>query len=359
MPLETNGTSKRHSLMKWVVRNRTWLFSGIGVFLLSGLLRIVFQSTDSHSPTRPDAGNVPGVVEVDHDQGKEVIENGAETKILLADYTKLFDSYLYYFVNSLKPDAVEHVIGDSIVKALVASIVSVNSRGEIHLSVVPRNYAGLFEDQLKFSDFRDAVPPPDGSERWEYGKSPVDERYDQIRGEVRANLRSYFSDRRRLESFYRAKKNLVRETINDVVPLALRSGFISEIDRVIESFQLVLDPGYRRTFEDFLTAERRYIGERYGYVSDDDMAGNFHNAYDEHDGPVSSIYHNYAKTLQEKSAAHAQEEKLAEVRKILFARSPNAKAAAFAYRRYLEGGEELVEGYVAILKDLRVSVFAD
>lgn len=104
-----------------------------------------------------------------------------------------------------------------------------------------------------------------------------------------------------------------------------------------------------------MAAERRYIGERYGYGLDD-RASNFQNTYNEHDGPLSSIY---ANALQEKSPAHAQEEELTGARKILFARSPNAKVAAFAYRRYLEGGEELVEGYVAILRDLKVSVFAD
>jgi hypothetical protein len=348
-----SGASRGQLIMKWVARNKTWLFSGIGVFLLSGLLKIASQSTDSPSPARPDPVDVPRVVEEDRD--KKVNVDDAENKIFLADYTKLFDGYLYYFVNSLKPNSVEHVIGDDLLKEMVARTISVNSHGDLHLTVSPVSHARIFGDQLKIFDFRDAVPPPDGRDEWEYGKNPVDERYYQIRDQISENLRTYFSDRRRLESFYRAKKHLAREAIREAIPIAFRSKFVGEIDRVIESFQVVLDPVYRRTFEGYLAAERRYIGERYGFGSDD-IASNFHNTYNEHDRPVRFIY--FA-AVQEKSPAHAQEEELAEARKILFARSPNAKVAAFAYRRYLEGGEELVEGYVAILRDLKVSVFAD
>lgn len=199
MPLEVNDASRGQLTMKWIVRNRTWLFSGIGVFLLSGLLKIASQSADSPSPARHDPVDVPRVVEEDRD--KEVSVADAETKVFLADYTKLFDGYLYYFVSSLKPNSVEHVIGDDIMRNMIARTISVNSHGDFHLTVNPVNHASFFRDQLKFSDFRDAVPPPGGRDEWDYGKNPVDERYYQIRDQIRENLRTYFSDRRRLESF--------------------------------------------------------------------------------------------------------------------------------------------------------------
>jgi hypothetical protein len=304
------------------------------------------------------------VVETGHSKDNERSGDGGKIKIPLDNYTKLFDGYLYYFANSLKPDSVEHVIGDSLVKKMVAATVSVNGLGEINLSVSPWNYASLFREQLKFFEFREAIPPPAGRKEWDSysdDQNPIDQLYYQIGDQVRANLRSYFSDRRRLESFYRTKKHLIREVVREKVPLTLRSRFISEIDRVIGSFQVVLKPGYRRTFDSYLDVERRYIAERYGDVPEKEMTIYFQNIYDQHNGPVKSIYPTFSERdrVQERPVGRAQEEKLAAARKALFDQSPNAKAAAFAYRRYLEGGEELVEGYIAILKDLRNSVFVD
>jgi hypothetical protein len=363
MSSDIDKTSRGPLMIKWVARNRAWLFSGIGVFLLSGLLKVIFQSTGSPSLTQPDALDVPKVVEAVHGNSSG-LTSGDEvaSKVPLDDYTKLFDGYAFYFVNSLKPNSVEYIVGDDIVKEVVGSTISVNAFGELHLSVRPMNYASLFRDQLRFFEFRDAVPPPSGRKEWgTYSDNPIDQLYQKIGSQVRANLRSYFSDRRRLESFYRAKKPLIREAIREGVPLALRSRFIGELDQVIESFQVVLKPSYRGVFEGYLDVERRYIAKRYGYVSEEDLTVYRQNVYDHHDGPVGSVYAtlNKREGWEEKPVDHAQEEKLIRARKVLFDQSPEPKASAFAYRRYLEGGEELVEAYIAMLEDLKASAFTN
>jgi len=348
-------------MIDWIIRNKAWLFSGIGVFLLSGLVEIILHSASVPASVQKEKLDIPA--EVKSDQDKSNGGGGKSAKVSADDYAKLFDGYLYYFANSLKPDSVEHVIDDSIVKEIVGGTIFVRNLNGLYLSVSPWSYAPLFREQLKFFEFRNAVPPPVDRKSWEsYNdkENPIDQRYYPIGEQIRANLRSYFSDPRRLESFYRAKKPLIKEAVREKVPLALRSKFTGKMNQVIGSFRLVLSPSYRRVFEDYLEVERRYTIGRYGDVSEDNLVMYFQGIYNQHNGPVRLIYPTLTEKdrIQEKPVDYGLEEKLATARKTLFEKSPNAKVAAFAYRRYLEGGDKLVEEYIAILEDLKNSVFA-
>jgi hypothetical protein len=362
MTNDANGTGKRHSMVKWLIHNKRWLFSGIGVFILSGLLNVSFRSTKPPSSIQPDPLSTTGVVEAKHDKGGQLSGGGSGRGVPLDNYAELFDGYLYYFVSSLGPNSVEHVISDDLIKYIVADAIHVDGAGEIYLSVSPWNYAALFDDQVNFSKYRGAVSPSNAraeEESQSGDQNSVDQKYYQLKDQIRANLRSYFSDRGRLESFYRAKKALIQDALRGKVPTPLRSKFLGEIDKVIESFEIVLTPSYRRTFDDYLSAERGYIAARYGPLTEEEMVISLQNVYDQHDGSLNSVYPDLSARdrAQAQSVDHAREERLTKARQAIFDRSPNAKAAAFAYRRYLEGGEELVEGYIHILKDLRASVF--
>lgn len=325
-------------MIEWIKSNKSWVFSGLGVFVLSGVISFFADTKKPQENIKenPAPTTIPVTTKTAQAQDirYQLVEPKPEpssprsndAKMMPDDeiqkaYIKLFESYTRYFIKSLKPRASEEIISDDVVEHIAYNIFYVNEKGEIYGAVAPWNYASLFREQLGFFDFRDAVKITVDNERVEGwhpysdNRNPIDEIYYKIQDEIRDNLREYLADKTRLEAFYNKKKRPIIKGIERKISIRYKSSLFKLLTRMIDSCNLIAKAGIRKKFEELLALEARHNSS-----NDSELGRN-----DEYRRLVN-----------------------------LF---PDIKAARFAYRRHVEGGDQLVETYARIIGDIRASLY--
>ncbi len=343
-------------MFNWIRKNKNWLFSGIGVFFVSILFtyfgvngKIEQKDTENQDKTIATVSTIKEKKQKANG-AKDKIEGMSTTEKKLNDaYIKLFEGYVHYFTNSLKPSAPEELISDELVERISYNIFYSNNIGEVDFGVTPWNYASLFREHLNFYYFSAALPPQNTRD------NPIDNIYYNIKLSIQENLREYFSNTRLLTSFYNRKKVFIISGIEQSVTLRNKNAINKLFVEIIKGFELVLDNEFRSKFSKYLEIEKEYSNLIYEYISIEDQSIYLQNFYDAAEYYPECIEKKKKKIDDNKSVNLKNE--IITLRKQLFEISPNLKSSAFAYRRYLEGGEELVKTYILLISDIKESLF--
>lgn len=247
------------------------------------------------------------------------------------EYEKLYKKYVKTFVKGLKTSYVEELLSSETITYVFRELC-------LYKAIQSYNYSSLLRDDLDYFENRKNIcENKDGLNRFYYS----------LDGVIKENLKIYFSNPNNLKSFYKSKK-LIFSDVFKSIPFGERKNTIHTFDRVIESFELILTSKFKITFENYLQAENEFLKSA---KIDNKTNYSMQNAYDKRDSMYYEVLDGFS--ILDTKASEISKNKFYTLRKELFSISPFPKATAFAYRRYTEGGDDLIKAYIFILNNMK------
>ena len=273
---------------------------------------------------------------------KQIEINDSQVKIskIASSYLDLYNEFTSNFINSLNTNLTERIISDRLLTELVNDVMHQEVRGAFSVAIAPYNYVSLFKPELRYVEHKKLMDELDSHNNF-------DNIFFNLKYKIEDNLRKYFSKPANIKNFYHCKKQVI---INAIESSNVNDNYLLLVlNNSIKSFELILDAKYRKKFDSYLDLETKF-------VKAPELKDPYYrqNSYDKRDTIYKDVLDGFS--ISEISTTDKLKKDFYNARIYLFNTSKIPKLTAFSYRRYQEGGIDLVKEYIGILKDLQLTL---
>ncbi|WP_319779288.1 hypothetical protein [Maridesulfovibrio sp.] len=270
------------------------------------------------------------------------------------NYIELFKRYMDSLWGNMKHDSAENIIDNNLTSEIVSSVFYYPNFDDVKFIIPIGCCFPLFDSKLNVHEYTNSIKPEYTSPDYDsylYVEDKISCYYNEKKWELKEILRMCLRHPSAVELFYAKKKSFIINAIEQKVTVRNRISVCELIDCIVESFRLILDDSYRRTFRAYLDRESTFLELidrkrvfRNSHLRRQDMR--------EYPLMVPEEYKINKDIIEVYTSLNS-------LRVELFDKTKSFRATSFAYRRYLDGGTALVEKYIEIITDVRDSLFAN